>query len=86
MGWDGHHIGRRSSKSTSVLIRKDKKYIQRQERQKKQGYILVRVVPEQVCSLCIRLCVFAFVVSCFSRSALHRLSFSATHCSTQSLP
>ena len=44
------------------------------------------MVHEQVCSLCIRLCVFVFVFSCFSRSALHRLSFSATHCSTQSPP
>ena len=44
------------------------------------------MVHEQVCSLCIRLCVFVFVFSCFSRSALHRLSFSATHCSTRSLP
>ena len=44
------------------------------------------MVHEQVCSLCIRLCVFVFVFSCFSRSALHRLSFSATPCSTRSLP
>ena len=44
------------------------------------------MVHEQVCSLCIRFCVFVFVFFCFSRSALHRLSFSATHCSTRFLP
>ena len=95
-------IGQRSSQGTSVLIRKDKKYIQKQETGKTEetgetgekltdktwklhsceGY----VSTEQVCSLYIGLCVFAFVFSCFSRSALHRLSFSATHCSTRSLP
>ena len=52
MGWSS--FGQRSSKGTLVLIRKDRKYIQRQERQKKQkrqeknwltkheSYILVR--------------------------------------------
>ena len=93
--WNGMVIsGQRSSKSTSVLIRNDKKDIQRQDGQKKQEknwltkhetYILVRVMHEQVCSLSSCLCFLVFVLSYFSRSALHRLSFSATHCSSRSL-